>query len=141
MRLALLCLLVMSACSGCRTGTNSGSTRSEGVETRKRAICASLKESYGLPDVTFEVRGPLTITQVEQESVERMGYSPRTDVSAVAFGCQDARWLALKDGYTPGDEFYYFTSDERSWAYLTGVRGYILIRRNEIIGGIVTGVN
>jgi hypothetical protein len=114
---------------------------SESAETRKRAICASLKESYSLPDVSFEVRGPLTIAAVEHESAEQLGYSPRADIPAVAFGFQNPRWLALKGKYAPGDELYYFTSDERSWRHLLGIEGYVLVRENEIVDTIVTRMN
>jgi hypothetical protein len=131
----------MLGCSCCRTGADSGLARPERIETRKRAICASLKESYGFPDITFEVRGPLPIAQVEQESVERMGYSARTDVSAVAFGFQHARWVELKGKYAPGDKLYYFTSDERSWRHLFGIEGYVLARDDEIVDTIVTRMN
>ena len=50
-------------------------------------------------------------------------------------------WVRLRSNYREGDEFYFFRSDERSWAYLRGGEGYILIRGNEEVGRIVTSMN
>ena len=40
-----------------------------------------------------------------------------------------------------GDEFYYFISDHRSWAYLLGMEGYVKIHKSKIVDLFVTIMN
>ena len=108
---------------------------------RKAALCANLTGRYGFPYVTFEVRGPLTIAQVEQEVLAETSKFARVDILPEPFGFEAARWRQVKDQYTTGDEFYFFTSDECSWSNLCGVRGYILARECDIVDSIVTRIN
>ena len=92
-----------------------------------------------IPGPGWAIRGPLTIAQVEQKSLEKIRESP--DVPQVPFGYQNDNWNKLKSQHKDGDEFYFFGSDPVSWAYLRGELGYVLIRDNEIVGWIVTNIS
>jgi len=92
-----------------------------------------------IPGPGWAIRGPLTITQVEHESLEKIRESP--DVPQVPFGYQNNYWNKLKSQYKEGDEFYFFGSDPVSWAYFRGRLGYVLIRDNEFVDRIVTNIS
>ncbi|MDI6448635.1 hypothetical protein [Anaerobaca lacustris] len=108
---------------------------------KKATLCAKLGDHYDLPDVTFEVRGPLTIEEVEQESLDQLDKVRRADIPVRPFGFEGEKWARIKSRCRAGDEFYFFTSDERSWSYLSGTRGYIVVRGMDIIDAIITGMN
>jgi hypothetical protein len=88
-----------------------------------------------IPGLKWEIRGPLMIEQVEQESLDNIKKYP--DVPQVPFGYINDKWNALKSKYKDGDEFFYYLSDPLSWNYLRGESGYILIRQNKVVGKIV----
>jgi hypothetical protein len=62
----------------------------------------------------YEIRGPLTIEQVEQGSLERIKQFSRKDIPLVPFGFDNEEWNELKSEYSKGTEIYYIKSDERS---------------------------
>jgi hypothetical protein len=86
-----------------------------------------------IPGPGWEIRGPLTVAQVEQESLERIKTSSRNDVPQVPFGFQNDNWIKFKSQYKDGDEVYFFGSE------LT--RGYVLIHKNLVVDTIVTDVS
>ena len=94
-----------------------------------------------VPGPSWGIRGPLTLTQVERESLEEIRKGKRKDTPQLPFGFQNDNWIKLKSQYKDGDEFYSFASDEFSWRNFNGKAGYILIHNNEVIGGIVTVIN
>jgi hypothetical protein len=106
-------------------------------EVRNRDVHPTLV----IPGRGWQIRGPLMIAQVEEESLEDVRKSERKDIPLVPFGFLGDEWLKLKSRYQEGDEFYFFRSDERSWADLCGHEGYVLIHGNEQIGQIVTSMN
>jgi len=85
-----------------------------------------IKDHYG-SKYGFEVRGPLNVAQLEKE----FGKSHE----------ETAAMNRLKNPYREGDEVYFFTSDVQSWSDRAGVEGYVLIRKDRIVDGIVTGMN
>lgn len=94
-----------------------------------------------IPGRGWETRGPLTVPQVEQESLEELSKSPRKDIPQVPFGFLGERWTEIKNKFRDGDELYFYSSDRRSWLDLCGIRGYVLIRKDKIIDEIVTAMN
>ena len=89
----------------------------------------------------YRIRGPLSIAQVELELFRRTlgpsdlgGASESTDPGRVA-------WEKMKAKYRDGDELYFVSSDERSWARLEGWRGYVLIRGNTYVDVLTTLLN
>lgn len=86
-----------------------------------------------IPGPEWYIRGPLTIEQVEQESLEKIKKSSRNDVPQVPFGFQNDKWIKFKSQYKDGDELYFFGSE------LT--RGYVLIHKNNVVDTIVTDVS
>jgi hypothetical protein len=86
-----------------------------------------------VPGTGWAIRGPLTIGQVEQETLEEIRKYP--DVPQVPFGYKNDKWNKLKSKYKDGDEFYFFSL--RSTPNHYGTAGYVLIRDNQIVGMIV----
>jgi len=123
---------------------------SSSLSTKKLRELRRMKKNYyyklsdqdltlTVPGPSWEIRGPLTIEQVEQESLEEMSQYP--DVPQVPFGYANEKWIELKSQYKDGDEFYYFKSDRLSWAYLRGRSGNVLIHNNEVVNMLVTEIN
>ncbi len=141
MKIIIMCLTVILFCSCSDGDADHGSIASDDTMKKRNQVSRLMKEHYHSFDATFEALGPLTIAQIEQESLEKLSRSPRKDLPPVPFAFANDKWVELKGKYLPRDEFYYFTSDERSWANLCGIRGYVLVRKGEIVDIIVTGVN
>ena len=92
-----------------------------------------------MPGPSWEIRGPLTIEQIEQKSLEEM--RQYSDALQVPFGYSNDKWIKLRSQYIDGDEFYYYKSDSLSWQYFRGEAGYVLIRNNKVVSMIVTVIN
>jgi hypothetical protein len=88
----------------------------------------------------YQVRGPLTVAQVEQEL---FGGSLDSDSMARASGNTDfaKAWDKVKRNYRSGDELYFVNSDMRSWSRLNGWRGYVLVRQDRVVDGVTTFMN
>ncbi len=181
MKITIICLVIVLACSCCDTedethpGSNeeamtrhdeirrimrshwiheyeTGDFSWESAELRKKELSElnKMKEDYHyelsdpninltIPGPGWAIRGPLTIAQIEKESLEKI--REYSDVPQVPFGYENDKWNKLKSQYKKGDEFYFFGSDPVSWAYLRGELGYVLIRDNEVVGRIVTNIS
>ena len=91
------------------------------------------------------VRGPLSIAEVEQESLlETLHDVVRhrlKDIPRVPFAYSNTEWKNLKNQLQKDDLIYYFTSDKTSWAALYGRAGYVAIRKGEVVAGIITKMN
>jgi len=78
---------------------------------------------------SVEIDGPLTVEQVEVESLQVLEdpilkrIQKDKDIKRVPFGGENKHWLALKDKYKEGDEMYFFRSDPTSWKWLCGSEG------------------
>ena len=86
-----------------------------------------------VPGPGWAIRGPLTIAQIEQESLQRIRLSPNPDVPQVPFGYDNDQWNTLKSQYKDGDELYFFGLYPHP-PYFFGMSGYVLIRGNQIVG-------
>ena len=107
---------------------------------RRGEVRKVMNEYWKLTGSTFQVKGPLTIAQVEEmlfgtpwDSEDTIRTYESTNLGKV--------WVSIKTRYKGGDELYFFTSDERSWAELNGQRGYALIRKNQVVDLLVTFMN
>jgi|GEM_PF-1461028 len=88
----------------------------------------------------YKIRGPLTIAQLETELFERPLESG--DIAGISANADFLRaWSRFRDSYEVGDEFYFVDSDEWSWRQLAGWRGYVLIRKNEVVSSLTTFLN
>jgi len=113
----------------------------EPIPSEKEIRIGKVISEYYRIRFSVEVRGPMTIEEVEKESIEEILKSSRKDVPKVPFGFQNDRWKEFKDKYQDGDEIYYYMSEKNSWRILEGVAGYVLIRSESIIDIIVTSGN
>ena len=93
----------------------------------------------------IEVRGPLSIEQVEEESLrsvlESFSENVRKDIPKVPFGFSNDTWLKFKMRLCGTDKIYYFMSEKASWAVLCGCTGYALIREGQVVDVIITAGN
>jgi hypothetical protein len=100
---------------------------------------AAIVKSHYKSQYGFEARGPVSLTQFEKE--EKESYGPESELR-----------LKLEDGKGPfadsllqggrgwvqlhskqGDQLFFFTSDARSRSDGAGTRGYVIMRKNEIV--------
>ena len=108
----------------------------------KSEIVAAV-EAYMDPWYTIDVRGPLTVLDVEQRELQfdlETACMFDREVDRNWFTCWDG-WLNFKDEIRSGDLMYYFISDEFSWACLCGCEGYVLIRDGQVAHFLIAGLN
>ena len=79
------------------------------------------------------VSGPMSIDDIEKESLQKMSESK--NAPQVPFGRINNEWLKFKSQYKVGDVILYFHTDSKSWS---GSEGYALIRGKKIIDTILT---
>lgn len=107
---------------------------------RRADVCEVMNAHAHTSGRQYGIRGPLTIVQVEVELFRRPLVSG--DIAEMHVSDDLAKaWNSLRGNYQVGDEFYFVESDERSWAQLGGWRGYVLIRRNKIVGTLTKFMN
>jgi len=107
---------------------------------RRNEICRLISEWCKM-GFSVEIRGPLTIAEVEKASLEEISRSPHKDIPYAPFGLMNYEWNQFKSKYKEGDELYYFASDQKSWSAMEGCKGYATIRKNQLIGVIITEVS
>ena len=92
-----------------------------------------------------EVRGPLSVEQIEEESLrsglELFCENVREDIPKVPFGFSNDTWLKFEMKLCGTDKIYYFISEKDSWAVLCGCAGYALIREGQVVDVIITSGN
>lgn len=93
----------------------------------------------------IEVRGPLSIEQIEEEylrsRLELFCENRRNDIPKIPFGFSNDTWLKFKMQLCGTDKIYYFISEKDSWAALCGCAGYALIREGQVVDVIITSGN
>jgi hypothetical protein len=111
-------------------------------------MAAHLKETgrwYGSWS-EYEFRGPLTVEEIEQETLQALAEEAaqikgRRDVPQMPFGFANSMWIDFTKEYRRGDELYFFTTVERSWAAQMGSEGYLLLRKDKVVRTIITVLN
>lgn len=111
----------------------AGSTLSE-----KELRISKIISDYFRMVFSVEIKGPMTIEEIEKESLDELSKSSRQDIPKVPFGFMNDRWNEFKSKHQDSDEIYYFISDKKSWGALGGRAGYVLIRNERIIDVIIT---
>ncbi len=109
-----------------------------GLYSMKRRV--DVRRAMNTYGCRYEVRGPLTIVQVEVEVFGR----PLNSGDMAGLLARDSfakAWNEFTNSYEAGDEFYFFQSDKRSWEKLAGSRGYVRMRKNTVVSHIVTRMN
>ena len=147
MKIIIVCLMGILMCSSCRDTDKYVSGDSDDTMKRREEISKIMKDHYHSFDYAFEIRGPLTVAQVEKElavlheetsKIKEKTYGPTEKIEDSEKGKNRGGFRIL---YKEGDELYFFTSDELSWSNLNGIQGYVLIRKNKIFHMIVTAIN
>jgi hypothetical protein len=99
---------------------------------------AAIVKSHYKSEYGFEARGPLSLTQFEKEEKESYGLESELRLKLEHVGLfadallQGGRgWVQLHS--KQGDQLFFFTSDARSRSDGVGTRGYVLVRKNEIV--------
>ena len=62
-------------------------------------------------------------------------------LEGVPFGYCNREWELLKAKMEPGDEIWFWSTDEESWKQMMGWEGMALVRHGEIIDFFVTAMN
>ncbi len=87
----------------------------------------------------YELSGPLALEEIERRHMVQIeqGGTTRT----VLFGRLNEKWLALRAQRASGDQFIHFRSASATWGSLAGREGYLLVRGQCVVDGIVTFVS
>jgi hypothetical protein len=96
--------------------------------------------------LSFEVRGPLSVAEVEQEQVidvlcEIAQYNDMRSIPRLPFAYGNEAWQDFKAQVQENDLIYFFTSDKASWRALIGREGYALIRGRRVIHVFITAMS
>ena len=138
-------VVLMLLCSCHQTTSRSIAGRAPSELQELMAAYLKEKDQWYGSFSQYEFRGPLTIEQIEQERtppwINVTEIKRRTDVPHLPFGFGYDRWVEFKQEYGPGDELYFFTTQKRSWEYLMGSEGYLLLRKDKIVRTILARIN
>jgi hypothetical protein len=139
MRIIVVCSMAVLACS-CHQATE------DSLSVHKQSELSKIVDEYFREDpystkekCTFQFRGPLTIDQVEQESLEATIRSPRKDLPPVPFAFSNDYWVELRSKHRDGDKFYFFVAT--ATPSYSQVAGYVLIHGRKVVGGITAWMN
>jgi len=107
----------------------------------RRAEVHKIMNEYWKPiGGDFRVKGPLATAQVEKALFGTPLDSEEARQTYESTGRGEA-WGRTKAKWKDGDEFYFFTSDKRSWSELRGRQGYVLIRKKQVVDVMLTRMN
>lgn len=139
-----LCAVAMLCCSCHRAADSSDAARGQD------RLCKIMDEylrrdpleyRYAPPGYDYLFRGPLTMSQIEQEMLDRAGVKS-IEAPTTSFGRRMYnKWTAFKEEYKLGDELYFFRTNQRSWELTAGREGYVLFRRNQVVEIWLTSCN
>lgn len=59
----------------------------------------------------------------------------------VPFGGCNQQWVSMLGKMQPGDEVWFWSTDEESWRRLQGWQGMALVRSGEVVDLFTTGMN
>lgn len=95
---------------------------------------------------SFEVRGPLSIAEVETEELIELLfdialYHDKRSIPRLPFAYMNDAWQAFTGQIRTGDLIYFFTSDKASWRGLFGREGYALIRDGKVVNVLITALS
>jgi hypothetical protein len=110
-----------------------------------RAELQAALASYLVGDYSFLVRGPLSVLEVEQESLVAILSAGAQDGPAnalrIPFGDQYYEWEQFQDLVGAHDLIYGFTCDDAAGPAQPGREGYALIRDGQVVAVILTSGN
>ena len=82
----------------------------------------------------------MTVAEVEAKHVVELEDDDGTK-RRVPFGYCNRDWAELVSLMQDGDELWSYSSSDESWANLAGRMGYVLLRDDEVIAGVLTAMN
>jgi hypothetical protein len=62
-------------------------------------------------------------------------------VDGVPFGGCNREWVALLAKIQPGDEVWFWSTDDESWRRMMGWEGMALLRAGEVVDSFLTAMN
>jgi hypothetical protein len=95
-----------------------------------------IQQLYG-KDVSID--GHFSIGEIEGKNkieIEKEGKK-----ISLPFGYVNNQWLEIKSKMKKGDKIFEFSTGPDSWANLAGRAGVIVLRKNELIGTVITTMN
>ncbi len=90
-------------------------------------------------DVEVTLSAPLSIEAVEKR--ETVQINTEKGLKSIPFGRLNSEWNTLKGMYKEGDCLLFIRTSDATWKAFHGREGYILIRDNEPIYGLMTSLN
>ncbi len=93
-----------------------------------------------VPELTWDVRGPLMMSDATREFIEDTALSLKTPAEREELRRNFEEtgagryWARFADKHEHGDEVYYYSSDKRNWDKGRGTCGYVLIRGQLVVG-------
>ena len=136
MRIAAVCLAAVLVGFCRQAGQGTLPAQATDTAERQQEVRKVLSSHWGCG---LEIlRGPLSLRAAEKELDEMARIVSDGDGSITFKG---PVWRQLKARLKPGDEFYFYKTDCRSWAELLGSEGYVAVRGNEVIGSLIIGMN
>ncbi len=148
MRNAMLCVLVLLACS-CHPLARDGSSGRGGTRTdRQKEVLRIMRRAWVSSSLLLSVQ----LTEEERRELQRLKDSPSAepkdpDIPGASWGITGplthpaqlpSHIPAFVAMYKESDEVYYFES--HPGGHLEGVDGYVVIRGNELVGWFVTAI-
>ena len=112
------------------------SSFANGTDDAKAAL---IKSNLGLSGKGAVVSGPMSIAEVEKESLKEA--SEYETSPQVPFGYDNELWKKFKSEFKAGDAIFYFKTNTASWINECGREGYALVRGSEVVDTIITKVN
>jgi hypothetical protein len=108
-------------------------------------VQAMIGKSFGT-NQSFEVRGPLSVAEVEQEMLMEVlcaiaDYNDMRSIPRLPSSWMGEAWHDFKAEIRAGDLIYFFTSDKASWRALIGREGYALIRDGKVVDMLITAMS
>ena len=155
MKIIIVCLVGISMCSCCTTIEDS-MKRQDGtseVVKRRDEVSKIMRNHYPIKDYVFEIEGPFTIEQCKEHYVKHeleWREINEEKPGKLKYLLDEIKRFPesqkFKDFVRPvanhkGNELYFFISDLRSWGALNGIKGYVIVYKNEIVDILVTGIN
>ena len=90
-------------------------------------------------DLEVTLSEPQSIQAVEKK--ETVKIDTENGMKVIPFGRLNAEWNTLKDMHKDGDCLLFIRTRDATWKAFHGWEGYILIRDNEPIFGLITSLN
>lgn len=103
---------------------------------KNKIYMEKIQQLYG-NDVSID--GPFTIAEIESKNKVEIEKDRKKTI--IPFGYVNDQWLEIKSKMKKGDKIFEFSTGPDSWANLAGRAGIVVLRKNELVGTLITTMN